>query len=30
MPAPASTRTSSGKPESSADNGCPAPHAGAG
>ena len=30
MPAPASTRTSSGKPESSADNGCPVPHAGAG
>jgi transposase len=30
MPAPASTRTSSRKPRSSADSGCPAPHAGAG
>ncbi len=30
MPAPASTRTSSTKPKSSAENGCPVPHAGAG
>jgi hypothetical protein len=28
MPAPASTRTSSRKPKSSAENGCPVPHAG--
>ena len=30
MPAPASTRTSSRKPKSSAENGCPVPRAGAG